>query len=50
MKTINLTLTDKAHANLKTLTEMTKTNQSEMLSVVLEQVDINAILKYAGKI
>lgn len=36
MKTINIALTDKAHAVLKTLTEKEKKNQSDIVSELLE--------------
>lgn len=40
MKTINIALTDKAHAVLKTLTEKNKKNQSDIISDLLEKVKI----------
>lgn len=45
MKTINVTLTDKAHTNLKVITETTKKNQSEILSEVLEHTDVIKFIK-----
>ena len=38
MKTINIALTDKAHKNLKALTESTGKNQSDVVSELLEKV------------
>lgn len=40
MKTINIALTDLAHANLKAITETTKKNQSDIVSEVLERTDV----------
>lgn len=37
MKSINIALTEKAHAVLKALTEKEKKNQSEVVSELLEQ-------------
>ena len=45
MKTINITLTDKAHANLKAITEAVKKNQSEIMSEVLERTDVVQFVK-----
>ena len=38
MKTINIALTDKAHAVLKALTEKNKKNQSDVISDLLEGI------------
>lgn len=40
MRTINITLTDKAHANLKAATDMMRKNQSEVVSKVFERIDV----------
>lgn len=45
MKTINITLTDRAHTNLKTITESTKKNQSEIVSEILERTDMVRFIK-----
>lgn len=45
MKTINITLTDKAHANLKAITEAMKMNQSDIVSQVLERTDVVRFIK-----
>lgn len=45
MKSINVTLTDKAHANLKVLTEATKKNQHDVVSYILEHVDVDKLIK-----
>lgn len=41
MKSINVTLTDKAHKNLKALTELSKKNQHDMMSEILENINIS---------
>jgi len=40
MKTINIALTDKAHAVLRALTEKNKQNQSDVISDMLEKVKV----------
>lgn len=43
MKSINVTISDEAHKKLKILTEATKKNQHEIVSAVLERVDLSLI-------
>ncbi len=45
METINIDLTDRAHANLKTITETTKKDQSEIISEILERTDVVYFVK-----
>jgi len=40
MKTINIVLSDNAHAHLKTIAETKKTNQSNIVSALFEKVDL----------
>lgn len=50
MKTVNITLTDKAHTNLKAITEATKKNQSEVVSEILERTDVVRLINEMKKI
>ena len=49
MKTINLTLSDRAHVNLKSITEATKKNQSEVLTEILERIEVVEFIKEMNK-
>lgn len=49
MKGINVTLSDKAHANLKAVTEATKRNQHEVISFILERIKPEKIIEEMQK-
>lgn len=49
MKMVNVALTDSAHDNLKALTESTKKNQSDILSFVLERIDVETTITELNK-
>ena len=45
LKGINVTLSEKAHKNLKSITEQTQKNQHEILSLILEKVDTEEVIR-----
>ncbi len=49
MKTINIALSERAHLNLKGITELTKKNQSDVVSELLERTDVLKFVKEMNK-
>lgn len=45
MKLINIAVSDKAHANLKAITESTNKNQSDIVSEILERTDVVTFIR-----
>lgn len=45
MKTVNIALTKEAHNKLKSITDSTMMNQSDVMSFILENIDTEKIIK-----